>query len=67
MWAGAGASVPLTGFGNAIARGVKKAVLEKGLLGIFSGAFTAASAGLGAAVVFSLLLSLVTKPKDKGP
>ena len=66
-WAGAGASVPLTGFGNAIARGVKKAVLEKGLLGIFSGAFTAASAGLGAAVVFSLLLSLVTKPKDKGP
>ena len=65
-WAGAGATVPLTGFGNAIARGVKKAVLEKGLLGIFSGAFTAASAGLGAAVVFSLLLSLVTKPKDKG-
>ena len=65
-WAGAGASVPLTGFGNAIARGVKKAVLEKGLLGIFAGAFTAASAGLGAAVVFSLLLSLVTKPKDKG-
>ena len=65
-WAGAGASVPLTGFGNAIARGVKKAVLKKGLLGIFSGAFTAASAGLGAAVVFSLLLSLVTKPKDKG-
>ena len=65
-WAGAGASVPLTGFGNAIARGVKKAVLEKGLLGIFSGAFSAASAGLGAAVVFSLLLSLVTKPKDKG-
>ncbi len=65
-WAGAGAAVPLTGFGNAIAKGVKKAVLEKGLLGIFSGAFTAASAGLGAAVVFSFLLSLLTKPKDKG-
>ena len=65
-WAGAGATVPLTGFGNAIARGIKKAVLEKGLLGIFSGAFTAASAGLGAAVVFSLLLSLLTRPKDKG-
>ena len=65
-WAGAGAVVPLTGFGNAIARGIKKAVLEKGLLGIFSGAFTAASAGLGAAVVFSLLLSLLTRPKDKG-
>ena len=65
-WAGAGATVPLTGFGNAIARGIKKAVLEKGLLGIFSGAFTAASAGLGAAVVFSLLFSLLTRPKDKG-
>ena len=64
--AGAGATVPLTGFGNAIAQGIKKAVLEKGLLGIFSGAFTAASAGLGAAVVFSLLLSLLTRPKDKG-
>ena len=65
-WAGAGATVPLTGFGNAIAKGIKKAVLEKGLLGIFSGAFTVASAGLGAAVVFSLLLSLLTRPKDKG-
>ena len=65
-WAGAGATVPLTGFGNAIAKGIKEAVLEKGLLGIFSGAFTAASAGLGAAVVFSLLLSLLTRPKDKG-
>ena len=65
-WAGAGASVPLTGFGNAIAKGVKKALEEKGLLGIFSGEFTAASAGLGAAVVFSLALSLIAKPKDKG-
>ena len=58
--------MPLTGFGNAIAKGVREAVGEKGLLGIFSGAFTAASAGLGAAVVFSFLLSLLTKPKDKG-
>ena len=65
-WAGAGATVPLTGFGNAIAKGVRKAVEEKGLLGIFSGEFTAASAGLGAAVLFSLLLSLLAKPKDKG-
>ena len=65
-WAGAGAAVPLTGFGNAIAKGVRKAVEEKGLLGIFSGEFTAASAGLGAAVLFSLLLSLLAKPKDKG-
>lgn len=65
-WAGAGAAVPLTGFGNAIAKGVREAVAEKGLLGIFSGAFTAASAGLGAAVLFALLISLVAKPKEKG-
>ena len=65
-WAGAGAAVPLTGFGNAIARGVRQAVAEKGLLGIFSGAFTAASAGLGAAVLFALLISLAAKPKEKG-
>ena len=65
-WAGAGAAVPLTGFGNAIAKGIRKAVTEKGLLGVFSGAFTAASTGLGAAVVFSLLLSLLSKPRDKG-
>jgi stage V sporulation protein AE len=64
-WAGAGASVPLTGFGNLIARGVEKAVQEHGLLGVFSGAFTAASAGLGAAVLFALLVSLVAKPREK--
>ena len=65
-WAGAGATVPLTGFGNLIAKGVREAVLEKGLLGIFSGGFTAAAAGLGAAVLFALLVSLLFKPKDKG-
>ena len=64
-WAGAGAAVPLTGFGNAIARGVRKAVEEKGLLGVFSGPFTAAAAGLGAAVLFALVISLVAKPKEK--
>jgi len=64
-WAGAGATVPLTGFGNAIAKGVREAVGEKGLLGIFSGGFTAASAGLGAAVVAGLLVSLLCRPKDK--
>ena len=57
-WAGAGATVPLTGFGNVIAEGVREAVEEKGLLGIFSGGFTAAAAGLGAAV-------MLCKPKDK--
>lgn len=65
-WAGAGATVPLTGFGNLIAKGVKEAVSEQGLLGIFSGGFRAASAGLGAAVCFGLLVSLAAKPKDKG-
>lgn len=65
-WAGAGATVPLTGFGNLIAKGVREAVRAKGLLGIFSGGFTAASAGLGAAVIFALLVSLLFRPKDKG-
>ena len=65
-WAGAGATVPLTGFGNLIAKGVREAVRTKCLIGLFSGGFTAASAGLGAAVIFALLVSLVFKPKDKG-
>ena len=65
-WAGAGATVPLTGFGNLLAKGVKEAVQEQGLLGIISGGFRAASAGLGAAVFFGLLAALIFKPKDKG-
>ncbi len=64
-WAGAGATVPLTGFGNALARGVKKAVAESGLMGAFTGGFTAAAAGLCAAVFFGLLAALIFKPKDK--
>ena len=65
-WAGAGASVPLTGFGHALAKGVRQAVAEKGLLGVFTGGFTAAAAGLYAAVFFGLIVALVFKPKDKG-
>ena len=65
-WAGAGASVPLTGFGHALAKGIRQAVAEKGLLGVFTGGFTAAAAGLCAAVFFGLLVALVFKPKDKG-
>ncbi len=64
-WAGAGATVPLTGFGNTIAKGIREAVGEKGLLGIFSGGFTAASAGIGAAVIAGLAVSLLCRPKDK--
>ena len=65
-WAGAGATVPLTGFGHALAKGVRQAVAEKGLLGVFTGGFSAAAAGLCAAVFFGLIVSLVFKPKDKG-
>ena len=64
-WAGAGATVPLTGFGNALARGVREAVKEKGLLGAFTGGLTAASAGVGAAVFFGYLVALIFKPADK--
>ena len=65
-WAGAGASVPLTGFGHTLAKGIRQAVAEKGLLGVFTGGFTAAAAGLCAAVFFGLLAALVFKPRDKG-
>lgn len=64
-WAGAGATVPLTGFGWNLAKGVKKAVEEQGLLGAFTGGFTAAAGGLCAAVLFGLLAALLGKPKDK--
>ena len=64
-WAGAGATVPLLGFGSAIAEGVKKAVAERGALGIFTGAVTAAAAGLGAAVLFGLLAAALFKPREK--
>ena len=64
-WAGAGATVPLTGFGWNLAKGVKQAVAEQGLLGVFTGGFTAASGGLCAAVLFGLLAALLGKPRDK--
>ena len=64
-WAGAGATIPLTGFGNALATGVKKAVAEHGLLGAFLGGFTAAAAGITAAIVFGFLIALLGKPKEK--
>lgn len=64
-FAGAGATVPLTGFGNVLAKGVKTAVAEKGVLGAFTGGFTAAAAGICAAVFFGLIVSLIFKSKDK--
>lgn len=64
-FAGAGATVPLTGFGYNLAKGVKKAVDEKGFLGIFTGGLTATAGGITAAVVFGILAGLICKPKDK--
>ena len=64
-WAGAGATVPLTGFGFNLAKGVQEAVEKQGLLGAFTGGFTAAAGGLCAAVFFAFLISLVGKPRDK--
>ena len=64
-WAGAGASVPLTGFGNLLAEGVRKAVDERGFLGIFTGPLTACAAGVTAAILAGLIVSLLFKDKDK--
>lgn len=64
-FAGAGATVPLTGFGYALADGVKTAVAEKGFLGIFTGGLTATAGGITAAVLFGLLASLFSKSGDK--
>ena len=64
-FAGAGATVPLTGFGALLAKGVRKAVTELGLTGIFSGGLTAAAAGVTAAVVFGLIVAVIFKPKSK--
>ena len=64
-WAGAAAGVPLLGFGNTLWKGVAKAVGEEGLVGIFKGGLTAASAGIAAALVFGYLGALVFQPKMK--
>ena len=64
-FAGAGASVPLCGFGNLLAQGVRRAVEEQGLLGIFTGGLTAAAGGVCAAVFFGLLGALIFRPGDK--
>ncbi len=64
-FAGAGATVPLTGFGSLLAKGVKEAIEEKGFLGIFTGGLTATAGGIAAAIVFGWLAGLIFKPKDK--
>ena len=64
-WAGAGATVPLTGFGHLLAKGVKKAVEEQGVLGAFTGGITAAAGGITAAIFFGFVVAFVAKAKPK--
>jgi stage V sporulation protein AE len=64
-WAGCGGTVPLTGFGYALAQGVKEAVAEKGLLGAITGGITATAAGITTAVALGLLAAVVGKSGDK--
>ena len=64
-FAGAGAAVPLLGFGNTLARGVRDAVEESGVLGIFTGGLKATAGGITVAITAGLLASLIFKPRDK--
>ena len=64
-YAGAGASVPLLGFGNILWKGMKKAIDENGFLGLFTGGFTACAVGVSAALIFSYLASLIFHPRMK--
>ena len=65
QFAGAGASVPLTGFGHALVTGVKRAVQEIGFLGAFTGGLTNTAAGISAAVFFGVLMALIFQPRAK--
>jgi len=64
-FAGAGATVPLTGFGYNLAKGVREAVQSDGFLGIFTGGLKSAAGGITAAIVAGLIMSLIFKPRDK--
>lgn len=64
-WAGAGATVPLTGFGATLAKGVREGIAEKGAFGILTGSLTAAAAGITAAMMCGIAVSLIFKPGDK--
>ena len=65
QWGGAGATVPLTGFGHSLAKGVREAVATDGWLGIFTGGLSATAGGIAAAVVFGVLMAAVFRPGDK--
>lgn len=64
-WAGSGATVPIIGFGHTLAKGVREAIDEKGVLGIFTGALTAGAGGVASAIVFGYLAAIFFKPGDK--
>ena len=64
-WAGAGATVPLLGFGNTLMKGIKEAVNQEGFIGLFKGGFTSCAVGVSTALIFGYLASLVFKPKMK--
>ncbi len=64
-WGGAGATVPLTGFGHSLAKGVQKAIGEQGWLGVLTGGLSATAGGITAAVVFGVIMAFIFKPGDK--
>ena len=64
-WAGAGATVPLLGFGNTLMRGIKEAVNQEGFIGLFKGGFTSCAVGVSTALIFGYLASIIFKPKMK--
>ena len=64
-FAGAGATVPLTGFGYSLAKGVEEAVMQNGLIGVLTGGLTATAAGIAASVFFGLLMAVIFRPGDK--
>lgn len=64
-WAGAGATVPLIGFGNTLFKGVKEAIDNTGFLGVFKGGFTASAVGISAAIIFGYIASWIFNPKMK--
>lgn len=65
-FAGAGATIPLTGFGNSLATGVKEAIKKDGFAGIITGGLSACAGGVTVAVLSGLIVALIAKPKDKG-
>lgn len=64
-WAGAGATVPLLGFGNTLMKGIKEAVNQEGFIGLFKGGFTSCAVGVSTALIFGYLASIIFKPKMK--